>query len=217
MATRVDLTLYGIVDPEYTAGRRPGDVARGMLAGGASLLQVRDKRESTRRVIETVEAVIEAADGSGVPVLVNDRVDVAFATGADGVHLGQEDMPIERARGLLGREAIIGLTIKQAEHVRADDLALADYACIGGVFDTSSKRNPCSIGLDGWRDLAAKIRKTAPDLPLGAIAGITHENVAAAIGAGADGVAVISALSGASDVEDATRSMRQRIEGARHA
>ncbi|HEY8383182.1 MAG TPA: thiamine phosphate synthase [Microvirga sp.] len=190
----VDLRVYGIIDPERTRGRDPVELVRQAVAGGATLIQYRDKRAETRELVVKARALKEALDGTGVPLLVNDRVDVALASGADGVHLGQDDMHPNDARRLLGPKAIIGLTVKNVE--QADELVRmkTDYCCIGGVFATVSKNNPARpIGLEGLARVAFRAR-LASGAPVGAIAGIDASNAGSVIAAGADGIAVISAL-----------------------
>lgn len=211
----VDLRLYALVDPDRSGGRRLDDIARAVVAGGATLVQLRDKTGSTLRQIEETKAIKAALAGSFVPVLVNDRVDVALAAGADGVHVGWDDMPVADARALLGREAIIGLSIKTPEQARAAPLELLDYVCIGGVFETQSKDNPQPpVGAGGFAELAGIIRGRAPDMPAGAIAGIDESNAARVIAAGADGIAVISALSLAPDPKAAAQKLRGIVDAA---
>lgn len=213
----VDISLYGILDPERSLGRPLPQLAADAVRGGATLLQLRDKFGDTRRMVETARAIRAAVAGSRVPLLVNDRVDVALAAEAEGVHLGQDDMAIADARRILGPHAIIGLSIKTLAEARAAPVDLIDYACIGGVFDTASKDNPTSIGVTGWAERAAILRARAPDMPVGAIAGIDATNTASLIGAGADGVAVISALFMAGDVEGAAHELAAIISEARSA
>jgi len=211
----VDLRLYALVDPERSGGRRLGDIAREVVAGGATLVQLRDKSGSTLRQIEEARAIKAALAGTFVPFLVNDRVDVALAAGADGVHLGWDDMPVADARALLGREAIIGLSIKTPEQARHAPLELLDYVCIGGVYETQSKNNPePPVGETGFAKLAAVIRGRKPAMPAGAIAGIDEGNAAKVIAAGADGVAIISALSLAPDPKAAAQKLRGVVDAA---
>jgi thiamine-phosphate pyrophosphorylase len=211
----VDLRLYALVDPDRSGGRRLDDIARAVVAGGATLVQLRDKTGSTLRQIEEARAIKAALAGSFVPVLVNDRVDVALASGADGVHVGWDDMPVADARALLGREAIIGLSVKTPEQAQAAPLELLDYVCIGGVFETQSKDNPQPpVGTGGFAELAGIIRRRAPHMPAGAIAGIDARNAAQVIAAGADGIAVISALSLASDPKAAAQKLRGIVDMA---
>lgn len=210
----VDLRLYGIIDPERTGGRDLVDLVRQAAAGGATLIQYRDKRAHGRRLVERARALKAALDGTGVPLLVNDRVDVALAAGADGVHLGQEDMHPIDARRLLGPKAIIGLTIKSPG--QADEMVRMpiDYSCIGGVFTTLSKENPDPpIGLDGLARIAFRAR-LATSSPVGAIAGIDATNAGTVIAAGVDGIAVISALFMAPDPQLEARRLRRIVDEA---
>jgi len=177
------------------------------------LVQLRDKHGSTRRLVGEACAIKESLR---VPLLINDRVDVALAAEADGVHVGQDDMEVADARRLLGRGKIIGLSVKTVAQAHAAPLALLDYVAIGGVFATASKDNSDPpIGTDGLRAIAAAVRERAPRMPICAIAGIDKGNAGAAIAAGADGVAVISALSLASDPLAAARELRAIVDDAR--
>ena len=209
-----DIRLYAILDPARSGDRDLPTLARAAAKGGATILQYRDKTAPTRVLVENARAIRAALEGSDVPFLVNDRVDVALASGADGVHVGQDDMAAEDARALLGPDRIVGLTIKTQAHAKSAPLSALDYVCIGGVFETASKENPTAIGLEGWARAARHFREHAPQLPVGAIAGIDASNAAAVMRAGADGVAVISALFTADDVEAATRALRDTLENA---
>ena len=187
-----------------------------MVEGGTTLVQLRDKTGSTRQLIEEARAIRAALTGTGVPFLVNDRVDVALAAKANGVHVGWDDVAPADARLLLGGRAIIGMSIKTLQQAQDAPLEHLDYVCIGGVYETMSKDNPDPpIGADGLRTIAAVIRKRAPQMPVGAIAGIDGSNAANTIAAGADGVAVISALSVAPDPKAAAQSLRKVIDAAR--
>ena len=178
-------------------------------------MQLRDKHGATRAMVETARAIRDRLAPLGVPLLVNDRADVAFAAGADGVHLGQEDMTVEDARRLLGPHAVIGLSIKTLQQAAHAPLELLDYVCVGGVFATTSKDNPDPpIGLSGLRSIFAKIRARDADLPIGAIAGIDAGNAGDVIATGVDGIAVISALSLASNPQAAARDLRGIVEAA---
>ena len=207
----LDIRLHAILDPALCRDRDLGACARAAAKGGATLLQYRDKSGDVRAMMENARTIRAALEGSGVPLLINDRIDVALASGADGVHVGQGDMPAADARRLLGPDAIVGLTIRTVQHAEAAPLDAIDYACIGGVFDTLSKENPTAIGLDGWREAAGHFRAHAPDLPVGAIAGIDAGNARDVMAAGADGVAVISAIFAADDIERATRQLREAL------
>lgn len=215
---RVDTRLYGILDTGRlgTDLERLGRLAHAAIAGGCTLLQLRDKAGDTRGFVERARALGAVARAGGVPLLVNDRVDVALAAGADGVHLGQEDLHPADARRLLGEGAVVGLTLKNPAEADALYRLPVDYACIGGVFATGSKDNPDPpVGLDGLARILFRARLArGPSLPVGAIAGIDADNAASVVAAGADGVAVIAALFLAPDVERAARTLRARVDAA---
>jgi thiamine-phosphate pyrophosphorylase len=211
----VDVRLNAIVDPERANGRALDKIARLVVAGGATLIQLRDKHGSTRRMIEEARAIHTALAGTGVPLVINDRVDVALIAGAHGVHLGQDDMRVEDARRLLGPRAIIGLSIKTVALANAAPIDQLDYVGVGGVYATTSKDNPNTpIGVAGLRDIVTAFRVRKRELPICAIAGIDAGNAAAVIAAGADGVAVISALSMRPDPQAAARQLRGIVDTA---
>jgi thiamine-phosphate pyrophosphorylase len=215
MTNTVDLRLYALVDPDHAGGHALFDLATRVVAGGATLVQLRDKAGSTRRMVDEARAILAAIAGTGVPLLVNDRIDVALAANAHGVHIGWDDMKVEDARRLLGPKAIIGLSINSEERARAAPLSMLDYVAVGGVFATSSKDNPNPPkGVAGAKILADILRARAPKLPIGAIAGINETNAGSVIAAGFDGVAVISALSMNTDPEAAARRLRGVIDAA---
>jgi thiamine-phosphate pyrophosphorylase len=212
----VNLTLYVLVDPARAKGRPLGDVAAAAARGGATLMQLRDKSGVTRTLVEQATAIKRSLAGSGVPILVNDRVDVALAAGADGVHLGRDDLAPIVARRLLGPRAIIGATVRADADVAALAPGAIDYVCIGGVFATTSKDNPDPpIGVHGLAHLARLVRERMPGMPVGAIAGIDEGNAGEVMRAGADGVAVVSAVTAASDPEAAARRLRAVVDGAK--
>jgi thiamine-phosphate pyrophosphorylase len=206
----VDLSLYALLDPAVAGGRPLAELAR-LVAGHATLVQLRDKHGSTRALVEEarrLRALLEP-----VPFVVNDRVDVALAAEADGVHLGQDDMTAAEARLLLGKTAIIGLSVKTVAQAREAPLELIDYVAIGGVYATTSKDNTAApIGIAGLREVVGAVRMREPDFPICAIAGIDAGNAAEVIAAGADGVAVISALSRAPDPRQAARELRAIVD-----
>lgn len=210
----VDLRLYALVDPAVSGGRPLADLAA-CIASSATLVQLRDKYGSTRAMVEEARALRAVLEPKGVPLLINDRVDVALAAEADGVHIGQDDMAPADARLLLGRGAIIGLSIKTVEQARAAPLDLLNYVAIGGVYSTTSKDNTAvPIGVDGLRAIVEAIRARKPNYPICAIAGITSGNAADVISAGVDGVAVISALSLAPDPGKAAQELRAVVDRA---
>jgi thiamine-phosphate pyrophosphorylase len=209
----VDLRLNAIVDPERAGGHDLADLARLCAQGGATLVQLRDKVSETRAMVEEARAIKAALTPFRVPFVVNDRIDVALAAKADGVHLGPDDMAIEDARALLGRDAIVGLSIKSVAEADAAPLDLIDYVGSGGVYVTLSKeqKNP-PIGPQGLARIVAALHRRAANMPVVGIAGIDASNAAEVIGAGADGVAVISALSQSPDPAGAARSLRDIVD-----
>jgi thiamine-phosphate pyrophosphorylase len=210
----IDLSLYAIVDPAVAGGRRLADLAD-LVAGSATLVQLRDKNGSTRAMVEEARSLRGVLEPAGVPLLINDRVDVALAAEADGVHIGQDDLAPADARLLLGRTAIIGLSIKTVEQAQAAPLELLDYVAIGGIYGTTSKDNTSTpIGIGGLLTIVQAVRARHAGFPICAIAGINASNAAEVIAAGADGVAVISALSLASDPAQAARELRAVVDDA---
>jgi thiamine-phosphate pyrophosphorylase len=213
---RIDHSVYVVLDPSASNGRPLTEIARAAVAGGATLLQYRDKHASTGAMVATTRALIAALAGSGVPLVVNDRIDVALAAGADGAHVGQDDMAVADARRLLGPDAILGLSLNSVEEAEAAELDLLDYVCGQCAFATASKADaPPPIGVAGIAEIAGRVRRRAPGMSVGAISGITAGNAGTVIAAGLDGVAVISAVCAAPDPEAATRALRRAVDAAR--
>jgi len=213
MRRPVDLRLNAIVDPERAGGRDLAELAQLCAQGGATLVQLRDKISETRAMVVAARAIKQALAPLGVPFVVNDRIDVALAATADGVHLGPDDMAIVDARAILGRDAIVGLSVKSVAEAEAAPLDLIDYVGSGGVYVTLSKQqNNPPIGPEGLARIIAALHRRAPELPVCGIAGIDAGNAAAVIGAGADGVAVISALSLSPDPAGAARNLRGIVD-----
>jgi len=203
-----DYSLYLLMGPDVAD---PVAVAVAAEAGGVSLVQWRDKGGSTADQVTAVRALVQALR---VPVLVNDRADVAVAAGAAGVHVGHGDLTPQEARLIVGPDAIVGLTVHTLEEAAAADGAPIDYASVGGVFETTSKVNPNPpIGIDGFAAIATRLRKGQPDLEVVAIAGITAERARRRAEARADGVAVMSAITRAEDPEAAARPLRAAARG----
>lgn len=211
----VDLRLYAIVDPERAGGHDLAELARRVAEAGATFVQLRDKLGDTRRLVSEARTIKAALVSYGVPLVVNDRVDVALAAGLDGVHVGPDDMAAEDARRLLGPKAIIGLSIKTVAQAEAAPLDAIDYAGIGGVYGTASKaQGSAPIGPDGLARIVAALHARKPGFPTCGIAGIDAGNAAAVIEAGADGVSAISALSLARDPAAAARELRGVVDAA---
>jgi thiamine-phosphate pyrophosphorylase len=211
----IDVRLYAIVDPERAGERTLSDLAQAVVRAGVTALQLRDKCGDVRRFIKEARTIKAGLAPSPVPLLINDRVDVALASEADGVHVGQDDMAVADARRLLGPTALIGLSVKTIAQAEAAPVDLLDYVGIGGVFATTSKDNrDAPIGTQGLARIIEVFRRRAPKLPLVAIAGIDTGNAARVISAGADGIAVISALSLATDPAAAASELRRIVDAA---
>jgi thiamine-phosphate pyrophosphorylase len=205
------ISLYAILDPE-TASKDLVTLAKAYERGGVTMLQYRAKNTPINEMIKQARAIKAAVS---LPLLINDRVDIALAAGADGVHLGQSDMNAVDARRLLGGKAIIGLTLKNERHIMDAPLEMLSYGCIGGVFATSSKKNAdAPLGVHELKRLVT-LWKARSTLPIGAIAGINAKNAAEVLATGVDGLAVISALSMAIDPEKAARVLREIRESSR--
>lgn len=212
---KIDYRLNALVDASLCDIAPLPELAAVAALHGATIIQYRDKHGSTRHMIEQATLIREALKATGVPFVINDRVDVALACGADGVHLGADDMDAHMARRLLGENAIIGMTVKNMEDAKRVAGSPADYACIGGVFETVSKVNPdAPVGLEGFRLLRAQLKRDRAHMPVGAIAGISLETLPSVIEAGADGIAVISALFRAVDIAGATQAFRHAVDAA---
>jgi thiamine-phosphate pyrophosphorylase len=194
-------------------GRGHLEVARAALEGGATMIQLRDKRLPTRALLALACEIGRLCRAKGATFIVNDRVDVALACGADGVHLGQDDMPADLARRLLGAAAIVGVSAADPEQARAAEAAGASYLGVGPIFPTGSKADAGEAF--GHAALTAIARATS--LPVLAIGGLTCDNVRGVIAAGATGAAVISAVTEAVDMVASTRFLLQCVREARDA
>jgi len=181
--------LYAITDCQLSNCAHE-ETVRMLLAGGARFIQLRDKEASSREMLDQARACLKLTREAGATLIVNDRVDVALTAGVDGVHLGQDDMSVEEAREILGADKIIGVSTHSIDQFRAALGTSANYIAVGPVYQTNTKENPDpSVGLELVREA-----KRLADRPLVAIGGITPERAPEIIAAGADSVAVVSAL-----------------------
>jgi thiamine-phosphate diphosphorylase len=206
----MDPTLYVVLDRAVARGRDLDALLEAVIDGGCRMVQLRDKEWPSGRLLPVAERLLARARRAAVTFIVNDRVDLAVAIGADGVHLGQDDLPPRLARPLLRRGMILGVSthsVAQAHRARDDG---ADYVAVGSMFATSTKPDFELVGPE-------LVRKLRPDIavPLIAIGGISHDNVRDVIRAGADGVAVISAVCAAPDPGAATRRLLEAIRSVR--
>ena len=205
-----DYSLYLVTDRALARGRATAEIVREAVAGGVTCVQLREKNGGTREFLDEARTVQAALRGTGVPLLVNDRVDVALAVGADGVHLGQRDMPIADARRLGPSGWIIGVSAECVEDAIRAEQEGADYIGVSPVFATPTKTDTAlPLGLAGLRQMRAAVR-----LPLVAIGGIHAGNAREVIRAGADGLAVVSAIVSADSPREAARQLRREIKEA---
>ena len=206
----MDVSLYVILDRAAARGRDLEAVLEATLAGGCRMVQLREKSWPSGRVLPLAQRLRRRCADAGATFVVNDRVDLAVAVGADGVHLGQEDLPLRAARPLLGRGMIVGVSTHSAAQARAALEEGADYVAVGAMFPTATKPEFELVG----PALVREVRALAP-VPMVGIGGITAANAADVIRAGADGVAVISAVCGADDPRVATERFLAAIRAAR--
>ena len=207
----MDCGLYVITDTVVGRGRSHEEIARRAIEGGAGIVQLRDKACADGQLVQTGRRIAAIAGRSGTLFIVNDRIDIALACGAGGVHLGQGDMPVVKARQLAPDGFVIGVSVCTPEQAARAQAAGADYLAASPVFPTGSKPDAAGFcGIAGIRRIRA-----ATTLPLVAIGGISKDNARDAILAGADGVAVISAVAAEPDIAGAARDLLSLVNGAK--
>jgi thiamine-phosphate pyrophosphorylase len=195
------LRICLVTDRDLSRGRSLVEIVEAAARGGATMVQLREKAATTRAFLEEARALKAYLVARGIVFIVNDRVDIALAVDADGVHVGQSDMPVEDVRRLVGPQKIVGLSITNAAEMTRPDAQEADYLGVGPVYAQQTKPDATPpLGIEGFRRLRAMARK-----PVVAIGGLTPENSAPVLAAGADGLAVVSAIVAADDPEAATR------------
>lgn len=202
-----DYTLYLCTDRALMHADTVEDAVRQALLGGVTMVQLREKDCPAREFYETAKKVKEVTEQFGVPLIINDRVDIALAVDADGVHVGQGDIPTAEARRLLGADKIIGVSarnVEQAEQAQADG---ADYLGVGAMFATGTKQDAKVISKEELRRIRAAV-----DIPIVAIGGIKTDNVNALRKTGIDGVAVVSAVIAADNIKAAAKELAVRVK-----
>jgi len=200
--------LYVITDEVLSRGRLHVEIAEAAIAGGADVIQLRDKTASTLKLYEAALEIRRLTMNRGVPLIVNDRLDIALAVGADGLHVGQDDLPAPIARRLLGSNKILGVSARSLEEALQAEKDGADYLGVGPVFEARSTKS------DAGEPLGLKLIKSVREhcnKPVVAIGGITHSNAFDVIQAGAHCVSVISAVVSAEDITKAARTLKQII------
>jgi len=203
----IDLSVYFVTDTKLCGERGVLATVEAAVRGGASVVQLRDKQASARELLALAVDLLGALKGTGIPLLINDRLDVALAAGADGVHLGQSDLDVENARRLAGPHFLIGLSVSRApdiEEVHALPAGTVDYLGIGPVFPTTTKQDAqAALGLD-----AVAALRNCTDLPCVGIGGINRHNAPSVWATGLDGLAVVSAICAALDPAAAAAALR---------
>jgi len=206
-----DYSLYLVTDDALAGGRSIEWIVAEAVAGGVTCVQLREKHAESRAYYERARALRERLRPLGIPLIINDRLDIALAAGADGVHLGQGDLPCVEARRIAGPNFLIGISVSTTAEAQAAARDGADYLGISPIFDTPTKTDtPPATGIDGLRAIRAAV-----SLPLVAIGGIKAENAAAVVRAGADGIAVVSAIMAAADPRAAARALADVVARAR--
>lgn len=207
----VDYSLYLVTDRSLSRGRATVEIVRAAVAGGVTCVQLREKSCGTREFIEEARALAAVLRDAGVPLIINDRVDIALAAGAAGVHLGQRDMALADARRLGPAGWIIGISAESVEDAIRAEREGADYIGVSPVFATPTKTDTAPpLGLEGLRAIRAAVK-----IPLVAIGGIHTGNARDVIRAGADGLAVVSAIASADFPQTAAAALRREIAAAR--
>ncbi|QLH74920.1 MAG: thiamine phosphate synthase [Methanomassiliicoccales archaeon] len=203
--------LYVVTDRKIGRGLGHAEIAKMAAKGGADVVQLRDKTMSKRELYLTAVEMRQVLSDLGASFIVNDHVDVALAAKADGVHLGQDDLPLEAARMIVPEDFIIGVSVGSVAHAVRAEMDGADYIALSPVFDTASKDD---AGAGKGLEMLTEIRK-AVRVPVIAIGGIDKNNVRSVMATGADGVAVISAVVGQKDIETAAREMKTAVQRAK--
>jgi len=208
----IDYSLYLVTDRGLARGRSTLEVVKAAVFGGVTCIQLREKDCSTREFIEQALAMKSFLEARNIPLIINDRLDVALAVAADGVHLGQNDMPLEMARKIAGRSMLIGISAESVQDAIAAENGGADYLGVSPIFATPTKTDTAPpLGLDGLQEIRKHVK-----IPLVGIGGLNKSNAAEAIRSGADGVAVVSAIVAANDPAAAATTLKQIIDEARN-
>lgn len=205
-----DLSVYFVADPSVCGGRSVESVVRAAVAGGATMVQLRDKTSTPSDVERHARAIQDVLYNSDVAFIMNDHVELAARIGADGVHIGQDDMKPAKAREIIGEAAILGVTAFEAAHFAALDPRVVDYAGTGPFYATKTKPDKPVLGENGFREMIA-----LSPVPVVGIGGITPQNAGVVMRAGAKGVAMMRSISEADDPKQAAQEFCKAIEAYR--
>ncbi len=203
----IDYSLYLVTDKKLAGITSLSAILQSAIAGGATIIQYREKNASTREMIEEANQLHEITNKAKIPLLINDRLDVFLAVDAEGIHIGQDDMPASIARKLIGDNKILGVSVKTVEQALQAVKDGADYLGVGDIFGTQSKSDAgVPIGLQPIVDIAKVV-----SIPIVGIGGITKDNASSVIASGADGIAVISAIIGKPNPEKEAKELKHII------
>ncbi|MFZ4440790.1 MAG: thiamine phosphate synthase [Syntrophales bacterium] len=206
----INYTLYLVTDRRWLGERTLWDDVEEAILGGVTLVQLREKEISSKEYLELAQRVKTVTDRHGIPLIINDRIDIALAVDADGVHVGPEDLPVPIARALLGDGKIIGASAASLEEALSLQAQGADYLGVGAVFPTATKRGTERVSLEELRRI-----KSAVHVPVVAIGGINAENAGPVMETEVDGVAVVSAIMDQTDIREAARKLLSLLKGAK--
>ena len=203
MKREIDYSLYLVTDRELMAAAGIEECVEQAVSGGCTVVQLREKTASSREFYETAARVRKITADLGVPLIINDRADIALAVNADGVHIGQDDLPVNEARRVMGEDAIIGVSANNLTEALAAGAMGADYLGVGAMFATGTKTDANPASMDELRRIRAEIK-----IPIVAIGGINKNNVPFFAGTGIDGIAVVSAVVAQKDAGGAARELK---------
>ena len=204
---REQVLLYAITDRAWLGGRTLAEAVEQAILGGVSMIQLREKEMNTEELIQSGNEIKSVCNKYGVPLIINDNVEAAKKINADGVHLGQDDMPIKEARAILGNNKIIGITAKTVEQAMKAEKDGADYIGSGAVFGTTTKSNAVKMELDTLRAITQAV-----NIPVTAIGGITAENIDGLCNTGISGVAVVSGIFAQENIKKASETLFEKIK-----
>ncbi|WP_353652964.1 thiamine phosphate synthase [Olsenella sp. SW781] len=208
-AIRRGMLLYAVTDRAWLDGRTLAGCVREAIAGGATFVQLREKDLTTEEIVAEAAEIIPVCRAAGVPFVIDDDVEAARRSGADGVHVGQSDTACAEARSVLGPEAIVGVSAQTVEEALAAQAAGADYLGVGAMYGTPTKPDAVDVTFEELARICAAV-----DIPVAAIGGINARTMGSLAGTGVDGAAVVSAIFAAEDIEAATRELRRLAEAA---
>lgn len=201
------MLLYAVTDRAWLQGRSLADCVRQAIAGGATFVQLREKDAQRDEIVALGRELLDICRAAGIPFVIDDEVDIALEIGADGVHVGQDDMACENARAMLGPDAIVGVSAQTVEQALAAQAAGADYLGVGALIPTPTKPDAVDVTLEELNAICAAV-----DIPVVGIGGLNAGTIGRLAGTSADGAAVVSAIFAADDCEAATRELREICE-----